>query len=305
MISVMRLMKKTIRDFVAIVAGLLVIPAWAQQLDIKDFQPLSIQQLEAIEVARYPAREARQGAAADADYIYAIVNFIIGKYDKSGGELVQRWQGTRGGPIRHLNSCFAENEKLYCANSNFPEIPMASSIEVFDSATLDHSQSLSLGVLDEGSLTWFDHLGDGWLAGFAHYDADGGLSYKDHHFATINRYDSKWRRLGGWMIPESVIARMQPHAASGGAIGPDGLLYLTGHDRPEMYVLAAPDMGPKLVHIATIVIDVEGQAFAWDKSEERVVVGISRPNSEVRAFRVPQVQLPAGLKRLTEVNFSL
>ena len=289
----------------AIHVCLLLRAAEAQQLEIEDFQAIPIQQLEAKEVGRYPALEARQGAAADADHIYAIVNFIIGKYDKTSGELVQRWQGTRGGPIRHLNSCFAENEKLYCANSNFPEVPMASSIEVFDSATLSHRQSLSLGVLDEGSLTWFDHLGDGWLAGFAHYDEDGGLSYKDHRFATIDRYDNAWRRLGGWMIPESVIARMQPYAASGGAIGPDGLLYLTGHDRPEMYVLAAPAMGPKLVHIATISIDVEGQAFAWDKSEERVVVGISRPNSEVRAFTVPEVQLPEGLKRLTELNFSL
>lgn len=284
---------------------LLLKAAEAQQLEIEDFQAIPIQQLEATEVGRYPAQEARQGAAADADHIYAIVNFIIGQYDKTSGELVQRWHGTRGGPIRHLNSCFAENKKLYCANSNFPEVPMASSIEVFDSATLSHRQSLSLGVLDEGSLTWFDHLGDGWLAGFAHYDEDGGLSYKDHRFATIDRYDNAWRRLGGWMIPESVIARMQPYAASGGAIGPDGLLYLTGHDRPEMYVLAAPAMGPKLVHIATISIDVEGQAFAWDKSEERVVVGISRPNSEVRAFTVPEVQLPEGLKRLTELNFSL
>lgn len=289
----------------AIHVCLLLKAAEAQQLEIEDFQAIPIQQLEAIELGRYPAREARQGAAADADHIYAIVNFIIGKYDKTSGELVQRWQGTRGGPIRHLNSCFAENQKLYCANSNFPEVPMASSIEVFDSATLTHRQSLSLGVLDEGSLTWFDHLGDGWLAGFAHYDEDGGLSYKDHRFATIDRYDNAWRRLGGWMIPESVIARMQPYAASGGAIGPDGLLYLTGHDRPEMYVLAAPAMGPKLVHIATISIDVEGQAFAWDKSEERVVVGISRPNSEVRAFTVPEVQLPGGLKRLTELSFSL
>ncbi|HBJ88930.1 MAG TPA: hypothetical protein DDZ21_03080 [Gammaproteobacteria bacterium] len=296
---------KATRLFLAIYASLLLVPAWAQQLDIEDYQPLSIQQLKAIEVGRYPAQEARQGAAADADHIYAIVNFIIGKYDKTSGELIQRWQGARGGPIRHLNSCFAENGKLYCANSNFPEVPMASSIEVFDTETLKHSQSLSLGVLDEGSLTWFDRLDDGWLAGFAHYDADGGLSYKDHRFATINRYDNAWRRLGGWMIPESVIARMQPYAASGGAIGPDGLLYLTGHDRPEMYVLAAPAMGPKLVHIATIAIDAEGQAFAWDKSEERVVVGISRPNSEVRAFTVPEVQLPEGLKRLTEVNFSL
>ena len=288
-----------------ICASLLCQPAGAQQLAIEDHEPIPIQRLEATELARYSAPEARQGAAADAGHIYAIVNFIIGKYAKDSGELVARWQGTRGGPIRHLNSCFAENARLYCANSNFPEIPMASSIEVFDADSLQHMQTLSLGILEEGSLTWFDHLGDGWIAGFAHYDEAGGLSYKDHRFATINRYDSEWRRQGGWMIPDSVIARMQPHAASGGALGPDGLLYLTGHDRPEMYVLAAPAMGPKLVHIATIAIDVEGQAFTWDKSQQRVVVGISRPNSEVRAFSIPEIKLPEGVQRLTEVDFSL
>jgi hypothetical protein len=61
-------------------------------------------------------------------------------------------------------------------------------------------------------------------------------------------------------------------------------------------------MGPKLVHIATIDIDIEGQAFAWDKSsEERIVWGISRPNREVRAFRLPVINLPEGYSRLTEL----
>ena len=61
-------------------------------------------------------------------------------------------------------------------------------------------------------------------------------------------------------------------------------------------------MGPKLVHIATIAIDVEGQAFAWDKSSaERMVYSISRPNREVRAFRIPPVQIPQGVLRLTDV----
>lgn len=276
--------------------------AMAQRLELPEYEPPTIQRFTATEIARFPAREAVQGAAADADHFYAIVNSAIGQYDKQSGEFIQRWASSRSGPIRHLNSCYAEGDELYCANSNFPEVPMASSLEVFATDTMEHSRSYSLGVLDDGSLTWYDRLGDGWIAGYAHYDEDGGLSYKDHSFATISRYDNDWRRLGGWMIPETVIARMQPHAASGGAIGPDGLLYLTGHDRPEMYVLAAPKMGPKLVHIATIDIAVEGQAFTWDKSsEERVVWGISRPNREVRAFSLPPINLPEGYSRLTDL----
>lgn len=286
----------------ALIALASINTAQAQRLEIPEFKATPIQQLQAIEVSRFPAREAGQGAAADSDHFYAIVNTVIGKYDKQSGEFVSRWVSPRNGPIRHLNSCYAEGNELYCANSNFPEVPMASTLEVINTDTMTHSRSYSLGVLEEGSLTWYDRLGDGWIAGFAHYDEDGGLSYKDHSFASIIRYDNQWRRIGGWMIPETAIDRMQPHAASGGAIGPDGLLYLTGHDRTEMYVLAVPIMGPKLIHIATIDIEIEGQAFAWDKStEERIVYGISRPNREVRGFRLPEVELPEGVMKMTDI----
>ncbi len=277
--------------------------ALAQNLELPPLELTTVQQLNAEPLASYPAAEAGQGAAADADHFYAIVNTAIGKYRKSDGNLVSRWASPRQGPVRHLNSCYAEDELLYCSNSNFPEIPMASSVEVFDTSTMQHLRTFSLGVLEEGSLTWFERLGDGWIAGFAHYDERGGLAYKDHSFASIVRYDDQWRRVGGWMIPESAIERMQPYAASGGALGADGLLYLTGHDRPEMYVMAAPEMGPKLVHIATIAIDVEGQAFAWDKSSaERIVYGISRPNREVRAFRIPSVKIPDNAIRLPDTR---
>lgn len=278
----------------------------AQPLDLPAYTPTPVVKLQALPLGAFPAAEAGQGAAADEDYFYAIVNSAIGKYQKKDGALVGQWLGSRDGLIRHLNSCYAQTDKLYCSNSNFPEVPMASSIEVFDTETMSPIFSLGLGVLEEGSLTWFDHLGDGWIAGFAHYDERGGLAYKDYSYSSIVRYDSQWRRQGGWMIPESVIDRMKPYAASGGALGPDGLLYLTGHDRSEMYVLAAPSLGPKLVHIATIDINIEGQAFAFDKSiDEPVVYGISRPNKEVRAFRIPKVTIPENVQPLTTLSFEL
>ncbi len=281
----------------------LSLPAWAQRLELPEFVPLTIQNLEAEEASRYSAIEAGQGAAADSEYVYAIVNTAIGKYRKQDGLFMQRWASPRDGLVRHINSCYAASERLYCANSNFPEIPMASSVEVFDTKTMSHIESYSLGMLEEGSLTWFEPIPGGLIAGFAHYDEDGGLPYKNHNYASIIRYDSDWRRTGGWMLPDTVISRMQPHAASGGGLGPDGLLYLTGHDRPEMYVLAAPQMGPKLIHIATINIDVEGQAFAWDKSSDsRIVYGISRQNREVRGFTLPEVEIPVGALSFTELG---
>ena len=287
----------------AAIFAISIIPGIAQQLDIPDFESLEIAVLKAEEIARYDAPEAVQGAAVDGNYFYAIVNLAIGKYEKASGELVRRWIGSRGGPIQHINSCYVEGTELLCANSNYPQVPMASSNEIFDTEAMQHARTFSLGMMEEGSLTWFDRLGSGWVAGFAQYDGRGGLKYKDHSFSTIVRYDSSWRREGGWMIAPSVIQRMKPMAASGGSIGPDGLLYLSGHDRAEIYVLAAPAMGPTLIHIATIEIDAQGQAFAWDKSaNDRIVYAISRSNRQVRSFRLPPVELPEGVYRLNSAT---
>lgn len=255
------------------------------------YEPPPVLSLEARLVRTYDAPEARQGVAVDARYFYAVVNTVIGKYDKDTGERLARWAGPRGGLVSHLNACFAERDALWCANSNFPETPMASSVEVFNSSDLSHRFSHSLGLMDEGSLTFIERYGRGWLAGFAHYDADGGLAYKDAAFAGIVFFDADWRRTGGYALPKSVLESMAPHAASGGAIGPDGLLYVFGHSKPEMYVLAKPSMGPTLVHVATIAIDARGQAFDWDESQDRVLFAIDRPTGTVRSFSMPEVTI--------------
>ncbi|MBI1188602.1 MAG: hypothetical protein GC206_14935 [Alphaproteobacteria bacterium] len=256
-----------------------------------DYEAPPVVTLQAALVREFDAPEARQGVAVDDRHFYAIVNTMIGKYDKETGARIAGWSGPRGGLVRHINSCFAEPGRLYCANSNFPRTPMASSVEIFDTATMTHIESHSLGLQDEGSLTFFGRFGDGWFAGFAQYDGEGGLEYKDSRFAGIVLYDAQWRRTGGYALPDMVLARMAPHAASGGAIGPDGLLYLFGHDRPELYVLARPTMGPTLVHVATIAVDAAGQAFAWDRAAMRTLYAINRPTGAVRVFEIPEVSL--------------
>lgn len=257
---------------------------------LETWVPPVVQTGAATQLREYAAPEARQGVAVDARFVYAIVNTIIGKYDKASGELFARWTSPRQGPIRHINSCYAAGDKLWCANSNFPELPMGSSVEVFDTNTMTHLESHSLGLLDEGSLTFFEPYEDGFLAGFAHYEGTGGTGFKGSRYGSIVTYDSRWRRTGGWLIPESVQSRMAPHAASGGAIGPDGFLYLLGHDRPELYVLAKPRLGPVLLHLATFDIAAEGQALAWDRTVPgRRLYAISRPNGVIRAFEIPEV----------------
>ena len=278
------------------VAGLTVFGAPPRQQapaappQLPDYVAPEIRRLSARTLRAFPAPEADQGVAADAHHFYAVDNTQIAKYEIASGRRVAEWAGPRNGLIRHMNSCLVDRGRLWCANSNYSLTPMGSSVEVFDAASLRHVDSHSLGMLDEGSLTWFDRYRDGWIAGFAHYDATGGVPFKDHRFSSVVVFDAEWRRTGGWLLPQTTLDRMAPYAASGGAIGPDGWLYLLGHDRPEMYVVARPSMGPSLIHIATIDLEAEGQAFSWAQDGSRTVFTIDRRKRLVRMIELPAVQ---------------
>lgn len=245
----------------------------------------------------HDAPDADQGVAVDSAYFFAVDNYVIAKYARETGELVGRWDGGAEGPIRHLNSCIRIGRLLECANSNYPVTPMASSVEVFDAETLQHVDSHSLGLTDEGSLTWTDVLDGGRIAGFAHYGKKGGEPHKNNAYGAVVSYDERWRRTGGWAFPPALAERMAPYAASGGAIGPDGLLYVMGHDRPEMYVLGKPARGPYLVHIATITLEAEGQAFSFEPGGRPIVWVVDRRAGKVRRIVLPETEAPASARR--------
>lgn len=247
--------------------------------------------LAATTLREFPAPEADQGVAVDARHFYPVDNTVIAKYERATGALVARWVAPKNGLVRHINSCFEDAGRLLCANSNYSETPHGSSVEIFDARTMQHVDTHSLGMTEEGSLTWFDHYKGGWIAGFAHYSENGGVKFKDHTFSSVVTYDAQWRRTGGWLFPKAVVDRMAPYAASGGAIGPDGLLYILGHDRPEMYVLGKPVMGPTLIHISTIDLEAEGQAFSF--AEGRNVFVIDRRQGRVRQVALPIVPIDA------------
>ncbi|MCD4665343.1 MAG: hypothetical protein K8R68_08725, partial [Bacteroidales bacterium] len=97
------------------------------------------------ELKRFKAKEARQGIAVDKKFIYVIGTREIGKYDKQTGELATRWKSKENGPIIHLDSGVIVNGKLYCAHSNYPGIPMTSSVEIWDAEKLQHIGSHSFG----------------------------------------------------------------------------------------------------------------------------------------------------------------
>jgi hypothetical protein len=125
---------------------------------------------------------------------------------------------------------------------------------------------------------------------FANYDAKGGEPGRDHRWTTLVKFDDQWRRVGAWLLPPAVLERMAPYSCSGGAFGDDGLLYVTGHDRPEMYALKVPTEGGAILdYVATLSIPVEGQAIAWDPHQKRTVWGVNRATRQVVAFQVPPV----------------
>lgn len=251
-------------------------------------------QLEATTIATYTAPEADQGVAVDGRHFYAVDNSVIAKYRRQDGARLAAFESPKDGPIRHMNSCYARQGRLHCANSNYPQVPHGSSVEIFDTRTMTHVASHSLGLMDEGSLTFTDEIDGGYIAGFAHYSKNGGLAFKGAEFSSVVTFDDAFRRTGGYLFPATVLARMAPYAASGGAIGPDGLLYVMGHDLPEMYVLARPAMGPVLEHVATIALEAEGQAFSFDPAAARDVFVVDRRVGRVRAIRLPTVDAPAA-----------
>jgi hypothetical protein len=227
---------------------------------------------------RLPAAEARQGVAADARFIYAISNFEIGKYDRNSGKKVAAWRGDSTLFI-HMNSCTLLGVELVCAASNYPDVPMASSVEWFDTVTMRHKRSRSLGP-GRGSLTWLEWHEGSWWACFANYDGRGADAGRDHRSTVLVRFDKNFVEQEAWLFPTTVLQRFAPYSSSGGAWR-DGLLYVTGHDRPEMYVLEIPKAGSRLLHRATIPIPTPGQAIQWDRSHRRTLWSLDRGQKEL------------------------
>lgn len=241
---------------------------------------------QATVLQRFPAEQARQGVAVSADSVYAVSNHAITRHDKRTGRELARWEGD---PVRypHLNSCAVIAAELVCAGSNYPGVPQRSAVEFFDLHTLRHLRTVALAQ-SPGSLTWVDRREGAWWALFAQYDGKGGQPPFDHRHTVLVRFDDQWRQAESWGFPDAVLERVAPMSLSGGGWGPDGRLYVTGHDRPELYRLALPTAGGAVLDLlAVIPIAAEGQAIDWDESRPGVLYGIDRHAREVIAMQVP------------------
>jgi hypothetical protein len=239
------------------------------------------------ELRRFKAPEAGQGVAVDREFFYAINNHTIGKYRKDTGERMAGWEGGTGGEIIHLNAGIIHDGRLHAIHSNYPGVPMLSSLESFDLATLQHVGTHSFGRMD-GSFTWLDRREGRWIACFVHYGNKAAEPNRDPAWTQIVAFDDEWRRTAGWALPADLNARFggRGYSASGGAFGPGGFLYLTGHDNTELYVVDFPKAGSELKWIATIPFPSEGQAFCWDPANPALLYSVLKRTKEVIVGRV-------------------
>jgi hypothetical protein len=237
------------------------------------------------EIWRFRAPEARQGVAVDATHFYAVGNTHIVKYARETAERVAEWKGQPGTPLVHLNACIVMSADLVCAHSNYPGVPMVSSIEVWDPVTLAHRRSFSFGI-HEGSLTWALRRDGDWWLHFAHYGASGGLPGRGPEWSTLVRFDEGWTRQAAYVYPSELVEALAPYSVSGGNWGPDGLLYVTGHDEPELYVLRLPVMGSVLEWVDTIPAPIHGQAWVFDPIEPDTIWGIQRSTGDIVVGRL-------------------
>jgi hypothetical protein len=251
------------------------LPALAERAGAEDAGP---PQGSSELIQRFQIKEARQAVAVDADAFYAVDNTTIAKYDKKTGALLSKWEGKDSGAI-HLDSAAVVDGKLYAAHSNYPDWPMASSIEIFDAATLKHIESHSLGI-ERGSLTWLDRDAKGqWWGAFANYNRvfdKSPIAYGNKYNTQLVRFDADWRVAEAWVFPDALVEKFDDMSNSGGAWGPDGKLYVTGHDNPELYVIEMPEIGATVKWVGTIPAEIGGQGFAFDHSQSGVIYGIIR-----------------------------
>jgi len=232
-------------------------------------------------LAELAVPEANQAVGVDERYFYAVDNQAIAKYDKGTAKLIKKWQAAGDGAIVHLDSAMLMGDKLYAAHSNYPGWPMTSSLEIFDAETLEHIGSHSFGVR-WGSLTWVDWRDGHWWMTFANYDqkiGPGQTPYGGKANTVVVELTEDFQPARSWTLPKEVLDRFEDMSNSGGSWGPDGFLYLSGHDAAELYKMALPEAGSVLELVEILPLHIRGQGIAWDRSRPGVIYGIIRADA--------------------------
>ena len=236
-------------------------------------------------VKTYQVPSSKQAVAVDANYFFVINNSSITKHLKKDGKLVSSWVDNDS-LIHHMNSGIIIDGKLYVVNSNYPQAPMASSVEIFDPATLTHIDNHSFGIWN-GSATWLDEYKGFWYVAFAHYTGKGAEPGKLNSWTRLVKFDDQWRQIESWIYPKELIDKFGSKSNSGGVILPDGKILCTGHDNYELYLLEFPSKGYTLVWRDTISVGSFGQGIASEIENDSILIyGIVKNESKVVVSRI-------------------
>ncbi|HBL74716.1 MAG: hypothetical protein A2W90_24160 [Bacteroidetes bacterium GWF2_42_66] len=233
----------------------------------------------------YNVPSSKQAVAVDSKYFYVINNSSITKHQKSDGLLVDSWED-KDSLIHHMNSGIIIRNKLYCINSNYPDIPMASSLEIFNPITLEHVSNHSFGILN-GSATWVYKYKNFWYVAFAHYSGKDGMEGQSNVWTRLVKFDRKWRQVESWIFPKELLKKFGTKSNSGGVILSDGKVLITGHDNFETYVLEFPNKGVTLKWVDTIPVGSYGQGIAYEKDgKSEFIYGIIKKESKVVVTKI-------------------
>ena len=233
-------------------------------------------------VRAWSAKEANQGVAVDAEHFYAIDDKALGKYEKATGRKVAEWVAPKASGIIHMNAGVVVGGVLMVAHSNFPSKPDRDTLEMFDAATLRPIGRREFAD-PPGSLTWVIPYTSGWLACFAHYKPAS-----DPAKSRLVRYDAGWKPLAEWTFPPELVARFGRFSSSGGGMGVDGRVWVSGHDAKELYRLSLPPGGGEARWEGTTRFVSAGQAFAWDPTRPLELYSIQRKTKEVIVSRLTE-----------------
>ncbi|BDD06693.1 hypothetical protein [Aureibacter tunicatorum] len=229
-------------------------------------------------ISQFDAPKARQAVVATDDAFFVVDNRTIIKRDKQTGDSLAVWTDKR---LDHLNSAILIDSLVYCAHSNYPQIPMSSTIEIFDPKTMTHVGNHSFGI-EFGSATWIDEYEGHFYVMFAHYDRDHNRQRnRDVSWTQLVKFDKEWRKVGAWILPKELVERTTPYSISGGIFMEDGRILATHHHHSELYVLSIPSIGSQLVWEHTFESSIKGQGIALDPLDKNILWGIDKKNRQV------------------------
>ena len=121
---------------------------------------------------------------------------------------------------------------------------------------------------------------------FANYDRPFGPNKTPYGYKAntlLVKLTRDFRPVESWTLPKVLLDKFEDMSNSGGTWGPDGSLYLSGHDPAELYRMRFPKAGSVLELAAVIPMNIRGQGIAWDRSDPGIIYGIIRATAQEKA----------------------